>query len=111
VTSIIELNGAERINVFHFAANRYGLCYLLDLFEKKFSQVDYSLIHVLKSLTYFKDAENKPMPPMLIDISWGEIAEFFRKEAPQYCRYIHGLESSGKSGSPEDADALSESPE
>ncbi|PIU54826.1 MAG: hypothetical protein COS89_09000 [Deltaproteobacteria bacterium CG07_land_8_20_14_0_80_38_7] len=29
--------------------------------------------HLLKSLTYFGDAEKQPMPKMLIEVSWNEV--------------------------------------
>jgi predicted nucleotidyltransferase component of viral defense system len=53
---------------------------LLSLFQKKYRQINYNLIHILKSLVYFEDAENEPMPYMIKQISWQEIKEFFIKE-------------------------------
>jgi hypothetical protein len=46
-------------------------------------KVDFNVIHALKSLTYFKDAENEPMPKMLAPISWDQVTRFFRLEAPK----------------------------
>jgi hypothetical protein len=82
--SAIAGRGSKRDFVdLYVIAKRYGLAYLLDLFKKKYSQIDFNLVHALKSMTYFKDAEKEPMPKMLIDISWDEITEFFRHEAPK----------------------------
>lgn len=67
----------------YFAAQRYGLPRLLELFQEKFSETNYSRIHLLKSLTYFEDAEKDPLPDMLIVLSWEEVKEFFRREAPR----------------------------
>jgi hypothetical protein len=67
----------------YFIAKEYGLGCILDLFRKKYSEVDINLVHVLKSMTYFKDAETEPMPKMLTDISWDEIANFFKQESPK----------------------------
>ena len=33
--------------------------------------------HVLKSLVYFEDAENEPIPIIIEKISWNEIKHFF----------------------------------
>ena len=67
----------------YFAAQRYGLPRLLELFQEKFPEVNYSSIHLLKSLTYFEDAEKDPSPDMLLPLSWEEVKEFFRREAPR----------------------------
>ena len=37
-------------------------------------------MHILKSLTYFNDAEEEPMPKMLENVSWKEIKGFFVSE-------------------------------
>lgn len=67
----------------YFAAQRYGLSPLLELFQEKFSEANYSSIHLLKSLTYFEDAEKDPLPDMLLALSWEEVKAFFRREAPR----------------------------
>ena len=67
----------------YVAAARYGLRDLLELFEKKFADLRYNRIHLLKSLTYFKDAEKDPTPDMLIPLSWDEVKAFFTEEAPR----------------------------
>jgi hypothetical protein len=35
---------------------------------------------VLKSLTYFEDAEREPMPAMLEPFDWAECRAFFERE-------------------------------
>ena len=37
--------------------------------------------HILKSLTYFDDAEEEPMPNMLVQIDWEEVKEYFTRTA------------------------------
>jgi hypothetical protein len=37
--------------------------------------------HILKSLTYFDDAESEPMPRMLIPFVWKECKAFFVRQA------------------------------
>jgi hypothetical protein len=36
---------------------------------------------VLKSLTYFDEAEQDPMPDMLMPLSWEDVKLFFSREA------------------------------
>lgn len=82
--SAIAGRGARRDFIDLFViAQEYGLARLLDHFKEKYAQIDFNLVHALKSLTYFADAENEPMPEMLTPLSWNQVAEFFRQEAPK----------------------------
>ena len=47
----------------------------LKLYDKKFKVLSQNKLHILKSLVYFDDAENEPMPMMIRDIEWGKIKE------------------------------------
>lgn len=62
-------------------AQQYGIPQLFDLFQRKFAQANYNLLHVRKSLTYFADAEKEPIPDMLVSLSWEDIKQFFLDEA------------------------------
>lgn len=67
--SAIAGRGTRRDFVDLYAAcQRYELRELLDLFQRKFGRV--SMIHVMKSLTYFDEAETEPMPEILVPLSW-----------------------------------------
>lgn len=50
-----------------------GLEELIADFKKKFVGVDYSLVHLKKSLVYFVDADEEEMPRMLVDCDWEEV--------------------------------------
>jgi Nucleotidyl transferase AbiEii toxin, Type IV TA system len=81
--SAIASRGTKRdfIDLYAVAKN-YGLPQLLDLFNTKFAQAQYSIVHALKSLVYFEDATKEPMPDMLVRITWEEIEQFFLAEVP-----------------------------
>jgi Nucleotidyl transferase AbiEii toxin, Type IV TA system len=64
-------------------AQEYSLKQLLGWFTKKFSQTNYSMPHILKSLSFFEEAEYDPMPHMLMSLSWEEVKQFFANEAPR----------------------------
>ncbi len=82
--SAIASRGTKRDFIDLYAASRpYGLEQLLDLFRTKFARVNYSMVHVMKSLTYFEDAEKDPMPDMLAPLTWGEVKNFFATEGPR----------------------------
>lgn len=65
----------------YFVAKQHGLPRTIEWFRQKYAQVNYSLTHVLKSLTYFEIADKEPMPEMLAHSSWEEVKEFFSREA------------------------------
>ncbi len=67
----------------YVCARRYGLQEILQMFSEKFAKTNYNRIHILKSLSYFIDAEKDPMPQMLAPLEWDEIKQFFAKEAPR----------------------------
>lgn len=56
----------------HFALDE-----ILDMYSRKYS--DGSLFIVMKSLTYFDDAETDPMPNVLNDTAWDTVKDFLRK--------------------------------
>jgi hypothetical protein len=66
-----------------------SLAQILQLFDAKFRGVPYERYHILKSLTYFEDAEAEPMPEMVELTSWNEIKQFFVTEAPGLLRGEH----------------------
>ncbi len=82
--SAISSRGTKRDFIdLYIAAKSYGLAELMKLFKQKFSEASYSTVHILKSLTYFDNAEKDPMPDMVIKVSWDEIKQFFSNEAPK----------------------------
>jgi len=48
---------------------------------RKYGTGRVNVYHVLKSLTYFEDAEREPMPRMLEPFDWRECKAFFVREA------------------------------
>lgn len=82
--SALASRGTKRDFVdLYVCAKRYGLKEILRMFETKYAQTHYSKPHILKSLTFFTDAEKDPMPNMLEEISWDEVKQFFLYEAPR----------------------------
>lgn len=64
-------------------AQLFSMSELFEVFKSKFSKVNYSKTHVLRSLTYFNDAEDDVDLKMLNDTSWQEVKGFFIKEVPK----------------------------
>jgi hypothetical protein len=79
----ISGRGTKRDFVDLFVSSRqYLLKDLMDCFKTKFARINFNIVHVLKSLVYFEDAEKDPMPHMLAPITWDEVKEFFIREVP-----------------------------
>ena len=53
-------------------------------YQERYSVDRTNLYHVLRSLTYFEDADREArMPDGLTQARWEEITSFFRREAPK----------------------------
>ena len=78
----ISSRGMKRdfIDLFFICREASSLKNLLSLFKKKYKSVNYNMLHILKSLAYFEDAENNPMPKMIVPASWQEVKSFFKEE-------------------------------
>lgn len=63
----------------YFILQKCSLAELLELFAKKYQDIKYNKIHLLKSLIYFADAEKEPMPVMIKNIDWSEVKLFLEK--------------------------------
>jgi len=65
----------------YFLLKNYSLAELIDFFEKKYKNIEYNKLHILKSFSYFDDAESDPAPVMIQDIEWGKIKEVIADKA------------------------------
>jgi hypothetical protein len=80
--SAISNRGTKRDFVdLYLMAKQCGLAHLLEWFKQKYADVNHSLTHVLKSLSWFEDADKEPMPDMLAPLLWEDVKRFFRGEA------------------------------
>lgn len=81
--SAVASRGTRRDFVdLYVAAKAYSLREILSLFARKYAGLDYNRLHLLKSLTFFEDAEADPPLDMTTEISWTDVKEFFIREVP-----------------------------
>lgn len=52
----------------------------LRCFKKKYESFDTNIVHILKALTYFRDAEKSEMPKMFKKVSWAKVKDYFIRE-------------------------------
>ena len=65
------------IDLYFICQEKKGFLELWKLFEKKYKDIDYSKIHIFKSLAYFEDAEKDKMPKMLKPVIMGASERVF----------------------------------
>jgi hypothetical protein len=64
-----------------FLMEEYSLIDLIGFFEKKFRNIKYNKLHIFKSIVFFDDAENEPMPVILKNIDWNDIKKKISEES------------------------------
>jgi len=57
-----------------------GLQFALEAFEKRYRSAHPDLMHRLKALTFFDDAEAEPDPILLKRVDWQLVRDFFERE-------------------------------
>ncbi len=70
----------------YFLLKQYTLKELIEFFQEKYH--DGVVMLVLRSLTYFEDADDEAMPDMCEDINWEDVKEYIRKELNKYLEKI-----------------------
>lgn len=89
----ISQRGTKRdfVDLYWYCQNREPLLHVVQRLEEQYPNSAHNYHHVVKSLTYFEDAEADPMPKIFFNASWEEIKEFFRGEMPLVARDFLGL--------------------
>ncbi|MBU3964219.1 nucleotidyl transferase AbiEii/AbiGii toxin family protein [Patescibacteria group bacterium] len=80
--SAISSRGSKKdfIDLYFICQQGISLKQALVLFEKKYKSIDYNMVHILKSLVFFDDAHNDPMPKMLVPVMWEQVKRFFQEK-------------------------------
>lgn len=81
----ISMRGSKKDFIdLYFILQHLTLQELFEKLEKKYTNVQYNYAHILKSLVYFEDADDQPMPRMHIDLNWEDVKESIIKQAKAY---------------------------
>lgn len=77
----------------YFLANQAGITLDQSLrnYDKKYQKLAGNIYSLVRSLSYFVEAEQSEMPPMLKKISWEEVKRFFQSEAKRLAKTKLGL--------------------
>ena len=79
------------IDLYLLCKNVKPLEELLLLFQKKFGKYDFNIQHIIKSLSYFDDADKGEMPEMYIDIEWEGVKSFFSNQKLTLAKKFFGI--------------------
>ncbi len=79
---VISRRGSKKdfIDLYAIIESGYALETLLDAFQRKYAGIKYNMVHILKSLIYFHDADGEEMPVMLTPLRWEAVKDFLRRE-------------------------------
>jgi hypothetical protein len=70
----ISMRGSKKDFVdLYFILKQFPLPELFRKLDEKYLNINYSHTHILKSLIYFEDADNQPMPRMHLAADWEEV--------------------------------------
>ena len=76
------------VDLYVYAHEIAPLHQVLARFRNKYRGVTVDPYHVLRSLTFFEDAEAEAMPDLLIGVTWDEIKAFFKAEGTRLFREL-----------------------
>ncbi len=81
----ISQRGKKRdfYDLYWYANNREPLYDVLLRLDRQYPNLEHNYHHIIKSLSYFEDAENDPEPKIFFKASWKEVKKFFMQEVKQ----------------------------
>src|SRR3989338_2652911 len=79
----ISQRGRKRdfIDLYWYCLQRESLAEVVRRAAKQYPGQEHNLPHIIKSLTYFTDADGDPMPQTYFEANWKTVKTFFKKEA------------------------------
>lgn len=66
---------------------KYSIQELLNFFHKKYEKFNYNQLHILKSLSYFYDADTNAEPVYIHPISWVEVKKVIKNVVDEYIKF------------------------
>ncbi|MBI5754562.1 nucleotidyl transferase AbiEii/AbiGii toxin family protein [Candidatus Peregrinibacteria bacterium] len=84
----IGQRGCKRdfVDLYWYCTKHERLSQVIEKAVKQYPGQERNIAHILKSLTYFDDADHEPMPKIFFKASWKGIKLFFQKEVKKIAR-------------------------
>lgn len=64
----------------YFLAKKFSLEKILEFYDQKYGKLSNNIVHIMRSLDYFADADPQESPKMLEKVSWEEVKKFFQDQ-------------------------------
>ncbi|MEK9154328.1 MAG: nucleotidyl transferase AbiEii/AbiGii toxin family protein [Patescibacteria group bacterium] len=89
----ISQRGRKRdfIDLYWCAHHRFPLIEIVKKLKAQYPSVAHNYHHILKSLTFFEDAENDPPARLVEDVPWSAVKTFFQQETIRVTKELLGL--------------------
>ena len=89
----ISQRGKKRdfVDLYWYTKNKESVFDVIQHAIHQYPGQEENLNHILKSLLYFEDAEEDPMPNLFFETNWKEIKEYFLQEIPRITKEFLGL--------------------
>lgn len=90
----ISQRGTKRdfVDLYWYANNKEPLLGVLKRLPEQYPSVAHDYHHILKSMLYFNDADNEPMPELFFDARWEDVKSYFMTEVPKITKNIIGID-------------------
>ena len=83
----VSVRGSKKDYIdIYYLLQKYDLEELFKNMDKKYKGLDFNKTHILKSLTYFGEADEQPMPRMHIETDWNEVKKVISSKAIEYLK-------------------------
>ncbi|MBI2017957.1 nucleotidyl transferase AbiEii/AbiGii toxin family protein [Candidatus Daviesbacteria bacterium] len=64
----------------YFLAKKFPLQKMFKFYDEKYGKLSNNIVHIVRSLDYFADADPQDLPKMLIPVYWEEVKKFFQDQ-------------------------------
>jgi len=90
----ISQRGRKRdfIDLYWYCSNREPLIDIIQRAVGQYPGQANNMTHILKSLVYFSDADNDPMPHLFFEADWKTIKAYFISEVPRVAKKLLQLD-------------------
>ena len=88
IEAISQRGKRDFVDLYWYSINRESLDTVILRSMSQYVKQEHNMPHILKSLTYFADAEKDPMPRLFFNADWKAIRSYFLTEAPKVARKL-----------------------
>lgn len=86
----VSQRGRKRdfVDLYWYCVNQGSLLQAIQAAVEQYSTKHHQLPHFLKSLVYFADAQDDPMPTLFFDADWKTVKAYFNTEVPRVAKIL-----------------------